>query len=51
LLEKPEGKTHVRKPRRRWDDNIKIGLKETGFGNMDYIHLAHNEVQWGLLLI
>ena len=32
---KPEGKRTFGRPRRRWEDNIKRGLQEVGFGGMD----------------
>jgi hypothetical protein len=35
LLEKPEGKRPLGRPKRRWMDNIKINLKEIGWGGMD----------------
>jgi hypothetical protein len=37
---KPEGKRSLERPRRRWMDNIKIDLKEIGWGVMDWIVLA-----------
>jgi hypothetical protein len=40
LAEKPEGKSQVGRPTRRWEDNIKMDLKEVGWGGMDWIHLA-----------
>jgi hypothetical protein len=33
-------------PRGRWKDNIKIGLKETGCEDVDWIHLDQDRVQW-----
>jgi hypothetical protein len=35
LVEKQEGKRPLGRPRRRWEDNIKINLRETGWGGMD----------------
>jgi len=35
LVEKTEGKRPLWRPRRRWEDNIKIGLQEMGCGGMD----------------
>jgi hypothetical protein len=40
LLEKPEGKRPLGKPRRRWVANIKIDLRETGWAGVDWIDLA-----------
>jgi hypothetical protein len=37
LVEKPEGKRPLGRPRRRWEDNIKIYLQEVGCGGMDWI--------------
>jgi len=39
---KPEGKKPLGKPRRRWEDNIKMDLQEVGRGGMDWIDLAQN---------
>jgi len=40
LVGKPEGKRPLGRPRRRWDDNIKMDLQEVGCGGMDWIELA-----------
>jgi hypothetical protein len=40
LLGKPEGKKPLGRPRRRWEDNIKMNLQEVGCGCMDWIELA-----------
>jgi hypothetical protein len=37
---KPEVKRPLRTPRRRWEDNIKNGLKEIKWENIDWISLA-----------
>jgi hypothetical protein len=37
---KPEGKRPLRRSRRRWVDNIKIDLRETGWDGVDWINLA-----------
>jgi len=34
------------RPRRRWEDNIKIDLQEVGFGGMDWIELAQDRDRW-----
>jgi hypothetical protein len=39
----PEGKRPLGRPRRRWDDNIKMGLRETRWVDMDWIHLAQDK--------
>ena len=38
---KPEGKRHLRRPRRRWEDNIKVDLTDVGFPG-DWIALAED---------
>ena len=40
LVWKPEGKRPLGRPRRRWEDNIKIDLQEVGSGGMDLIDMA-----------
>jgi hypothetical protein len=40
LVGKPEGKRPLERPRCRWVDNIKIDLREMGWGGMDWIDLA-----------
>jgi hypothetical protein len=37
LAEKPEGKRPLGRPRRRWEDNIKMDLQEVGCSGMDWI--------------
>jgi len=41
-LGKPKGKRPLGRPRRRWEDNIKIYLLEVGCGGMDWIELARD---------
>ena len=40
LVGKPEGKKPLRRPRRRWEDNIKMDLQEVGRGCGDWMELA-----------
>jgi hypothetical protein len=40
LVGKPEGRRPLGRPRRRWKDNIKVDLREIGFGDVDWIRLA-----------
>jgi hypothetical protein len=40
LVGKPEGKRPLERPRRIWEDNIRIDLQEMGFGFMDWIELV-----------
>ena len=42
LVGKPEGKRPLERPRRRWEDNIKMDLQEMGYGVMDWIELAQD---------
>ena len=46
LVGKPEGKKLLGRPRRRWEDNIKVDLLEVGFGGMDWIELARDRDRW-----
>ena len=46
LVGKPEGKRPLGRPRRRWEDNIKMGLQEIGCGVMDWIELAQDRDRW-----
>jgi ribosome biogenesis protein Nip4 len=43
---KPEGKRPLRRPRRRWEDNIKMELREIGLEGVDLIHLIHYRDFW-----
>jgi len=43
LLGRPEGKRTLRRPRRRWEDNIKLDRQEAGWGGMDWIDLAEGK--------
>jgi len=40
LVGKPVGKRPLGRPRRRWEDNIKMDLQEVGCGGVDWIELA-----------
>jgi hypothetical protein len=40
MLGKPEGRRPLRRPRRRWEDNVKMGLRDLGWGGMDLIDLV-----------
>jgi hypothetical protein len=46
LVRKPEGKKPLERPRRRWEDGIKMDLEEIGCGGVEWIHLAHNRDRW-----
>ena len=47
---KPEGKRPLWRPRRRWEDNIKMELQEVGCGGMDWIELAQDRDRWQALV-
>jgi hypothetical protein len=49
LVGRPEGKRPLGRPRRRWEDNIKLDLREIGFDGANWIHLAEDKVSGGLL--
>jgi hypothetical protein len=42
LVGRPEGRRPLGIPRRRWEENIKMDLREIGFGDVDWIHLAQD---------
>jgi hypothetical protein len=46
-----KGKRPIRRPRTRWVDNIKLGLREICWDDMDWIDRAQNMDQWRNLLI
>jgi hypothetical protein len=46
LVGRPEGKRPLGRPRRRWEDNIKMGLRKIGIGGANWIQLAQDRVQW-----
>jgi hypothetical protein len=48
LVGRPEGKRPLGRPRRRWEDNIKMDLME--IGDVDWIHLAQDRDWWRALM-
>jgi hypothetical protein len=50
LVEKPDGKRPLGRPGRRWEDNIRMDLKEIEWGGMNWIDLARNRDQWRALV-
>jgi hypothetical protein len=46
LVGMPEGKKPLGRPRRRWEDNIKLDLREIRIDVVNWIQLAQNKVQW-----
>ena len=49
LMGKPEGKRPLGRPRRRWEDNIKLDLREVG-GVGDWMELAQDRDRWRALV-
>jgi hypothetical protein len=45
LVGRPEGKRPLGRPRRRWEDNIKLDLREIGIYGSNWIQLAQDRVQ------
>jgi hypothetical protein len=43
---RPESKRPLRRPRRRWEDNIKLDLREIVIDGTNWIQLAQDRVQW-----
>jgi hypothetical protein len=46
LVGNPEGKKPLGRPRRRWEDEIRIDLREIGLGGVDWIRLAQDRDWW-----
>jgi hypothetical protein len=46
LVGRPEGKRPLERPRHRWEDNIKMDLREIGINWVNEIQLAQDSVQW-----
>ena len=47
---KPEGKRPIGRPRRRWEDDIKMDLQAVGCGGMDWIELDQDRDRWWALV-
>jgi hypothetical protein len=50
LVGTPEGKRPLGKPRRRWEDNVRMDLQKVGCGCEDWIGLAHDRDRWRALV-
>jgi hypothetical protein len=50
LVGKPERKRPIERPRRRWEDNIKVDPQEVGYGSMDWIEFAEDRDRWWALV-
>jgi hypothetical protein len=46
LMGKPEGKRPLGRPRRRWEDGIRMDLRKIDWGSVDWIQLAQDRVWW-----
>jgi hypothetical protein len=49
LVGRPEGKRSLGRPRRRWEDNIKMDLQKVGGGRVDWMELAQDRDRWRAL--
>jgi len=49
LVGRPEGKRPLGRSRRRWEDNIKMDLREIGIDGANWIRLAQDRVRWRVL--
>jgi hypothetical protein len=50
LVGRPEGRRPLRRPRWRWEDNVKVDLQDVGWGGMDWIELAQDRDRWRALV-
>jgi hypothetical protein len=50
LMGKPEGKRPLGRPRYRWEDGIRMDLREIGWGSVEWIQLAQNTDRWRVLV-
>jgi hypothetical protein len=50
LVGKPGGRRPLERPRRRWEDNIKMDLRQVGWGGIDWISLAQYRDRWRALV-
>ena len=50
LVGKPEGRRPLRRPSRRWEDNIGMDLREVGCGCVDWMELAQDRDRWRALV-
>jgi hypothetical protein len=50
LVRKPEGKRPLGRPRRRWENNIKMDVQEVGGGHGDWMELAQDRDGWRTLV-
>jgi hypothetical protein len=46
LMGKSEGKRPLGRPRRRWEDGIRMGLRDIGWGSVEWIQLVQDRDRW-----
>jgi hypothetical protein len=46
LVGRPEDKRTLGRPKRRWEDDIKMDLREIGIDGANWIQLARDRIQW-----
>jgi hypothetical protein len=46
LVGKPEGRRPLGRPKRRWEDGVRMDLRETGLRRVDWIRLAQDRDRW-----
>jgi hypothetical protein len=50
LVGKPEGKRPLGRPKRRWEDNVKMDLQKVGGGRVDWMGLVQDRERWRALV-
>jgi hypothetical protein len=50
LVGRPEGRRPLGRPRRRWEDDIGMDIREVGWGGMNWIELAQDRDRWRALV-
>jgi hypothetical protein len=50
LMGEPEGKRPLERPRHRWEDRIRMDLREIGWGSVEWIQLAQDRDRWRALV-
>jgi hypothetical protein len=50
LVGRPKGRRPLVRPRHRWEDNIKMDLRERGIDGANWIWLAQNRIQWWVIV-
>jgi hypothetical protein len=50
LVKKPEGRRTLGRPRHKWENNIKMYLREVGWGSMHWINLVEDRDSWWVVV-